>query len=282
MWRNEMKIYIVADGEGVSGVVSSAEMHPTGERYNEFRRLMTMDVNAAIAGSFEAGATEVVVNDAHWSMLNIMYEDLDARAEIIRGSNKRLSMVEQIENFDAALFIGLHAKVGHSHGVANETLVGPEMYEMRMNDKPIGEVELYASIAGYFNVPVIMVSGDDCLAEEAKDVLGDIEAAVVKKAIDRWAARCLSLKNAHDEIQTKAYKAVSRVKDFKPYKVLGKTEFEIEWTSTAACKRASLIPGSYAKTPRIIAYKGKDVYEAWRGIHACLNLGVTAFDPLYG
>lgn len=277
-----MKIYIVADGEGVSGVVSSDEMHPTGSRYEEFRNLMTMDVNAAIAGAFDAGATEVVVNDAHWSMLNIIYEELDPRAEIIRGTNKKLSMVEQIEKSDGALFIGLHAKVGHSHGVANETLVGPEIYEMRMNNKPIGEVELYASIAGYFNVPVIMVSGDDCLAKEAKQVLGNIETAVVKTAIDRWAARCLSLENAHHEIKTKAYRAVERLRDFQPYRTLGQTEFEIEWTSTAACKRASLIPGSYAKSPRIIAYKGNDVYEAWRGIHACLNLGVTAFDPLYG
>lgn len=277
-----MKIYIVADGEGISGVVSSDEMHPTGSRYEEFRRLMTMDVNAAISGAFEAGAIEVVVNDAHWSMLNIIYEELDPRAEIIRGSNKKMSMVEQIDGFDGAFFIGLHAKVGHSHGVANETLVGPEMYEMRMNEKPVGEVELNAAIAGFFDVPVIMVSGDDCLAKEAEDVFEDIETAVVKKSIDRWAARCLSLKNAHNEIKTKAYKAVSRLNDFKPYKILRQTEFEIEWTSTAACKKASLVPGAYVKSPRIIAYKGNNVLDAWRGIHACLNLGVTAFDPLYG
>src|SRR5699024_4105478 len=104
---NKMKVYIVADGEGVSGVVHSSEMHHSGERYQEFRRLMTKDVNAAIAGAFDGGATEVVVNDAHWSMLNVIYEELDQRAEIIRGSNKRMSMVEQIEGHDAAFFIGL-------------------------------------------------------------------------------------------------------------------------------------------------------------------------------
>jgi|SRR5690625_774131 len=277
-----MKIYIVADGEGISGVVSSEEMHPGGSRFHEFRRLMTMDVNAAIAGAFEAGATEVVVNDAHWSMLNIIYEQLDERAELIRGSNKSMSMVEQIEHFDGALFIGLHAKVGHSHGVANETLVGPEMNEMRMNGIPIGEVELNAALAGYFDVPVLMVSGDNCLATEAIALFDDIETAVVKWSIDRFAARCLSLKNAHLEIKTKAYQAISRIRDFIPYKIIGTTEFEIEWTSTAECKRASLIPGSYFKSPRIIAYKGDDVLEAWRGIHACLNLGITAFDRFYG
>lgn len=277
-----MKIYIMADGEGVSGVVHSSEMHPTGERYEEFRRLMTSDVNAAIAGAFDGGATEVVVNDAHWSMLNIIYEALDQRAEIIRGSNKRMSMVEQIEQFDGALFIGMHAKVGHSQGVANETLIGPAMHEMRMNEQPIGEMELNAAIAGHFGVPVIMASGDDCLQEEIRGTFTDMEVAVVKKAIDRWSARCLPHSRALEEIRLKSSQAVKRIKDFPLYQIKGPVEFEIEWTSTAECKRASLIPGSYCKSPRIIAYKGADVYEAWRGIHACLNLGESGFDPLYG
>src|SRR5699024_7439900 len=144
--RNEMKIYIMADGEGISGVVHSSEMHQSGERHDEFRKLMTKDVNAAIEGAFQGGATEVVVNDAHWSMLNIIYEDLDERVEIIRGGNKRDSMMEQVAGFDGALYIGLHAKVGHSHGVANETLIGPAMHEMRMNGHPVGELEMNAAI----------------------------------------------------------------------------------------------------------------------------------------
>src|SRR5690625_3586143 len=108
-----MKIYISADGEGISGVVSSEEMHESGSRYEEFRKLMTLDVNMAIEGAFAGGATEVLVNDAHWSMLNIIYEDLDSRAEIIRGGNKRDSMMEQVAGFDGSLYIGLKVKVGH-------------------------------------------------------------------------------------------------------------------------------------------------------------------------
>src|SRR5699024_6641646 len=118
----------MADGEGISGIVHSSEMHQSGERHEEFRRLMTKDVNAAI---------EVVVNDAHWSMLNILYEKLDPRADLIRGGNKKDSMMEQVSGYDGALYIGLHAKVGHSHGVANETLIGPAMHEMRMNGVPV-------------------------------------------------------------------------------------------------------------------------------------------------
>src|SRR5699024_137748 len=113
-------------------------------------RLMTLDVNAAIRGAFAAGAKEVLVNDAHWTMLNIQYEKLDERASLIRGGSKKLSMMEQVEGYDAVFFIGYHAKVGHSDGVANETMSGPEMYEMRMNGVPVGEIEINAAIAGHF------------------------------------------------------------------------------------------------------------------------------------
>src|SRR5699024_2225011 len=209
--RNEMKIYIMADGEGISGVVHSSEMHQSGERHDEFRKLMTKDVNAAIEGAFQGGATEVVVNDAHWSMLNIIYEDLDERAEIIRGGNKRDSMMEQVAGFDGALYLGLHAKVGHSHGVANETLIGQAMHEMRMNECTVGELDMDARSSGHYGVRVLMVSGDDMLQEEAEEVLGSVETVVVKKSIYLWSARCLSMPKAHHEIITKAKNALKRI-----------------------------------------------------------------------
>src|SRR5699024_7364981 len=154
----------------------------------EFRKLMTKDVNAAIEGAIQDGATDVDVSDTHWSMLNIINEDLDESAEIMRGGNKGDSMMEQVAECDGDLYIGIHAKVGHSHGVANETLIGPAMHEMRMNGHPVGELEMNAAIAGHYGVPVLMVSGDDMLKEEAEEVLGSVETAVVKKSIDRWSA----------------------------------------------------------------------------------------------
>lgn len=277
-----MRIYISADGEGISGTVSTDEMHQTGKDFAQFRYWMTQDVNAAIRGAFNAGATEVVVNDSHWNMTNILFEELDPRAELIRGWNKELGMVEQIEGCDGAFFVGYHAKVGHSDGVANETMLGYEMYEMRMNGSAVGEMEINAAIAAHFGVPVIMVSGDDCLQREALQYFGDVETAVVKYAIDRWSARCLSYERAHQVIEESAFRAVKRIGDFKPKVVMGPVELEIEWTSTAACKKASLVPGSYRKSPRTVAYQGKDILEAWRGIWACLNLGWSAANPIYG
>lgn len=277
-----MKIYISADGEGISGVVHSEEMHPDGHRYESFRRLMTQDVNAAIEGAFRGGATEVLVNDAHWSMLNIIYEELDERAELIRGSGKKLSMMEQVEHYDGVCLIGYHAKVGHSHGVANETMAGPEMYEMRMNGEAVGELEINAAIAGYYDVPVIMASGDQWLKKEIDEKFSHVETAVVKEAIHKWAAKCLSLPKAHSLIERHVEDAVKQIEKYDAYKVEGPVELEIEWVSTAACYKSSLVPGSYIKNPRTIAYKGDTIIEAWQGILACLNLGGTAFDLYYG
>lgn len=277
-----MKIYISADGEGISGAVSTDEMHQTGKDYEQFRHWMTNDVNAAIRGAFDAGATEVVVNDSHWNMTNIIFEKLDPRAEIIRGWNKDLGMMEGIEDCDGALLVGYHAKVGHSDGVANETMLGFEMYEMRMNGEAVGEMEINAALAGNFGIPIIMVSGDDCFAREAREYFGDVETAVVKYAIDRWTARCVSMETAHKRIHESAFNAVKRVKDFTPKQYAGPIELEIEWTSSSECKKASLVPGSYRKSPRIVAYKGNNIMEAWRGIWACLNLGWSASNHIYG
>lgn len=277
-----MRIYISADGEGVSGAVSTEEMHQTGKDFERFRHWMTQDVNAAVRGAFDGGATEVVVNDSHWTMTNLIYEELDPRAEVIRGWNKDLGMMECVEGCDGAFFVGYHAKVGHSDGVANETMLGFEMYEMRMNGEVVGEMELNAALAGAYNVPIIMVSGDDMLSNEAKKYFGDVETAVVKYAIDRWSARCLSYERAHGIIQDSARTAVSRLTSFQPKVYDGPVEIEIEWTSSSECKKASLVPGSYRKSARTIAYKGDHMLDAWKGIWACLNLGWTSSNHIYG
>lgn len=277
-----MRIYISADGEGISGAVDRNELHRSGTEFERFRAWMTKDVNAAIQGAYDAGATEVIVNDSHWDNMNIIFDDLDPRAELIRGRNKELSMMEGIRGADGVFFVGYHAKVGHSDGVANETMFGMEMYEMCLNGESVGEMEINALIAGHFGIPVLMVSGDDCLAREAKEYFGDIEAAVVKYAIDRWTARCLSLEKSGKVIYDAAFRAVERIREFEPKILVGPFEFEIEWTSTSECKMASAVPGSIRKTPRVVAYQGGNILEAWRGIRACLNLGATASDPIYG
>lgn len=279
-----MKVYISADMEGITGTVSSQQVLEDGADYHRFRRLMTQDVNAAVAGAFEGGATEVLVNDSHWKMINILIEELDPRARLLSGFHvKPLVMMEGIDtSFDLAFFVGYHAMVGRSHGVMNETFWGREMYELRLNGQPIGELAMNAAIAGVFGVPVGLVTGDDALADEAKTLLGELETVVVKYARDRWAAVCLPPSVTSDRIRDGARRAVERTSEFSPLSIEGPVRFEIEWTSTAEAASAALVPGSERVTPRVVSYIADDYLAAFRGVLACLLLGRTATDMVYG
>ena len=159
-----MRVLISADGEGISGITSTDELLFGKPEYERFRLLMTEDVNAAVEGAFEAGATEVIVNDSHWTMTNILPEQLDPRADLIKGFHKHLCMVEGVQTgVDAVFFVGHHAMVGHSDGVANETIIGREMIETRMNGQPVGELAINAALCGHFDAPVVLVTGDDAI-----------------------------------------------------------------------------------------------------------------------
>jgi D-amino peptidase len=257
-------------------------MYPGQPEYEFGREMMTGDVNAAIAGAFDAGATSVVVNDSHWSMRNILPQKLDPRAELIRGFNKPLCMVEQVGEADVAFFVGYHARVGDSDGVANETVLGKEMYAVRMNGRPVGETEINAALAGHFGVPVVLATGDDVYAREVKAALPWVEVAVTKYAIDKWTARCLSPEESWRRIREAARRAVENAAKARPYVVEGPVTFEVEFVSTAVANVAALIPGATRPHPRVVAFTGQDIVEAWRGCLALMLLGATASDPIYG
>ena len=274
-----MKIYISVDGEGASGVATPVEMKPG----NAFCcKMMTLDVNAAVRGAFEGGATEVLINDSHWQDNNIDMELLDPRVDILRGGNKHLGMVHAIEGYDGAFFIGYHARAGGSEGVGNESNWGREIIEVRMNKKPVGEAEVNAAIAGFYGVPVIMASGDDCFCEELRQTLPNVEVAVVKQAINRFSARCFSLEKAHDAIRKAAAKAVREIASHTPYVVNGPVEIETEFMSTAEAYIASVMPGSVRKSLRAVAFTGKDPVEAYKGFVSVQLIGCTASDEIYG
>lgn len=277
-----MRVYISADGEGITGLVSSAEMYPGEPEYEFGRRMMTEDVNAAVAGAFDGGASEVLVNDAHWSMRNILPDLLDPRAELIRGFDKQLCMVEQVEGADCAFFVGYHARVGDSDSIGNETLLGKELFAIRMNGEPVGETEINTALAGHFGVPVVMASGDDVFEREIRKSLPEVEFAVTKFAIDRWCARCLHPEVARSHIHEAAKAAVSKVKSVKVTRLEGPVTFEVDFVSTAAANVASFIPGVRRTHPRTAAFTGSDIVEAWRGLIAMVLLGATVADKIYG
>ena len=280
-----MRVLISADAEGVTGVTSTNELLFGKPHYEFMRLMMTEDVNAAIAGAFDGGATDVVVNDAHWTMTNILIERLDSRAELIKGFQKHLCMVEGIQlGADAVFFVGYHARTGDSNGVGNETILGREIIEIRLNGRPVGESEINAALVGHFGAPVALATGDDVYERELRETLPEVEFGLTKYAIDRWTARCLSVERARGNIRAAAERAMQRAgrKELTPYCVAGPVEFEVVFSSTAEGLMGSLVPGSERKTPRTVAYRADDIVAAWKGFLAVLLLGWSATDEVYG
>src|SRR4051794_30367286 len=233
--RNSMRVLISADAEGVTGVTNTTELLFGKPHWEWMRGMMTADVNAAIHGAFAGGATEVVVNDSHWTMTNVLIEELDPRADLIKGFHKHLCMVEGVQAADAIFFLGYHARTGDSDGVGNETILGREIVEIRMNGKPVGESEINAAVCGHFGVPVVFASGDDLYERELRQTLPDVEFGLTKYALDRWTARCLSPERSHANIRQAAQQAVERAtaRAFKPYVVSGTIELAVTFSSTA-------------------------------------------------
>jgi len=263
-----MKVYISCDMEGISGIVASKQTQMDGEEYKRAQKLMTGEVNAAIEGALAGGATQVVVNDSHGSMRNILIEELNPRAQLISGSPKPLSMMQGIdEGFDVAFFIGYHAQAGTAYSTLDHTYTGT-VYQVSLNGQPVGETGLNAALAGYFGVPVVLVTGDKLLVEEAQALLGPVEGVAVKESCGRYAAKCLAPEEAHKLIRQAAERALSK-RGAKPFVVEPPITLAIDFTSSAHLDMAELIPGSRRTGGRHIEYTHDDlltVYKVWRAM----------------
>ena len=269
-----MRVYISVDMEGVAGVVHEDQTNPTDPRcapeYARFRRLMTAEANAAIQGAVDAGATRILVNDSHWTMRNLLTEELHEAAELLSGGPKPRSMMEGIDGgYDAALCIGYHARAGTRAAILDHTYTD-RLIDVRLNGRSVGELGLNAALAGVFDVPVVLVSGDAALATEAHDLLGDeVATVIVKEAVGRHAARSLAPAVACRRIREAATKALKR-KGAKPFTVEAPITLEADFSKTVEADMAELVPGSMRTSGRTVAFTHhdyKEVFRAWRAMH---------------
>jgi D-amino peptidase len=270
-----MRVYISVDMEGVAGVVHEDQTDPIDSRhageYNRFRRLMTSEANAAVEGALAAGATRVLVNDSHWLMRNLLAEELHPAAELLSGGPKLRSMVEGVDlGFDAAMFVGYHAMAGAARAVIDHTYTSI-VHEVRLNGRPAGELAINAALAGIHGVPVVLVSGDQALAAEAKELLGDgVEAVVVKHGVGRFAARSVSPAESCRRIREGATAALRRKHD--PLELEPPIRIEVEFALTQMADMAELVPGSVRTGGRTIEYVHDDYMEVFRAWRALYNL----------
>ena len=241
--QRPLKVYISADMEGIAGVVSGDQLSPAGFEYGRFREFMTAEVLAAIAGAREAGATEILVSDSHGNGQNLLIEQLPNDVRVIRSWPRPLMMMEGIDSsFHAAVFIGYHAATTNPVGVRAHTISSANLAAVALNGTAMPEAGINAAIAGRFGVPVVMISGDDAAVEEARRLLGDVEGAVVKRAISFHSAATMTPKAAQDLVRQKVAAALARRGDFKPYVVRPPINLDITFKSYRPAEILSYLP----------------------------------------
>lgn len=268
-----MKVFISVDMEGISGVVSRDETSPSSRNFELTRKLMTGDVNAAIQGAIDAGATTFLVNDAHGVMRNIIMEDLHSSAMLVRGWPKPLSQMEGIDkNTDAVFFIGYHAKRGTSKALLDHTIDSRIIEDVRLNGLSVGEIGINAMVAGYFGVPVVLISGDLAATQEALSLLGEIEVAVIKEAVGRYSASCLPPLKAQKIIRDAAYNAIQKLRKFKPFKPKTPVKLEIDLVETGMADMAELLPVLHRTRAKTVCYESNNYLDIYRVLRATISL----------
>ncbi len=270
-----MKILIAADMEGISGVVNWDHVNPDHEEYARFRKLMTGEVNAAVRGACEGGAESVLIADGHAGGRNLLIEDLDPRARLHTGSPSPLAMVAGVDaDVSGAFFVGYHARAGTERAILDHTWSSQRVANLWLNGNLVGETGLNAAVCGHFNVPVLMVSGDLAVCQEAASLLDGVEIVAVKEATGRQSAQCLPPEIARERIYDAARRAAARLRRGdapEPFRPSVPVTMAIEFPSSDMADRAALLPGGERKGRRL-SYEAEDVLLAFRAMRAALAL----------
>jgi D-amino peptidase len=251
------RIFIVTDMEGVGGVNNADEqLLPGQRRYDESRRFLTGELNAAIEGALAAGATEIVVWDGHDGSRSLSIEDVHPRARLIQGKPTPANYYLADRAFDGIFFVGQHAMAGARGGVLAHSQ-SFSMERITINGRSVGEIGQTAAIAGYFHIPVIMLAGDQAACEELRELQPKAETVAVKRLAGKGSSLSISHAEAKTLIKSAATRAVKRIAEFSPWAVEGPVEMIFRYH-----------PKDKETPPRINVYKGQNVleaYEAWLG-----------------
>lgn len=272
---DSLKIYISADMEGLAGAVTSEQLGPSGFEYGRFREFMTAEVNAAIEAAREAGATEILVSDSHGNGQNLLLDRLPADVQVVRSWPRPLGMMEGIdESFDGAIFIGYHTSTTNPDGVRAHTLSSANLTALRLNGVPMAEAGLNAAIAGHFGVPVLMISGDNAIVDEARGLLGDIEGAVVKEALSFHSAKTLVPEAACDLIRQRVGTAMERRDNFAPYTMDTPVELEVSFKHYQPAQLLAYLSIVEQVDSHTIRFVGEDIVEVSKFLQFILDYQV--------
>jgi D-amino peptidase len=277
-----MKILISADMEGATGVTWPADVLPGTAQWERCRPLFTSDVNAAVAGLFEGGADEVVINEAHWTMRNLLLEQLDDRAQMLTGRHKPLSMVEGVQygDVDGVAFLGYHTGAG-SEGVLAHTYLPNSVTGVWADGARASEGLLNALVVEEYGVPVVLVTGDDRTVEDAKGYAPEALGVAVKDYVSRYAAVCRTPGRTAADISAAARRAAPLAVRSGPSQPQEHT-VELEFDAEHLVGAATVVPGVERTGERRVAYTSPGMYQGIRTFKAVTTVVSAAVEEQYG
>ncbi|MEU9084211.1 M55 family metallopeptidase [Streptomyces sp. NPDC048357] len=277
-----MKILISADMEGATGVTWPADVLPGTPQWERCRSMFTSDVNAAVLGFYDGGADQVVINEAHWSMRNLLLERLDARAEMLTGRHKTLSMVEGVQHgdVDGIAFVGYHTGAG-TEGVLAHTYLANSITGVWVNEVRASEGLLNAHVVAEYGVPVVLVTGDDLTCVDAAGYAPDAVTVAVKDHVSRYAAVCRTPARTAADIRAAAKEATALAVRYEPVRG-GSFTVELEFDAEHLAMAATVVPGVERCGERRVAYTSETMYEGIRAFKAVTTVVSAAVEEQYG
>lgn len=273
-----MKLYISVDMEGITGLVDSTFVDSSKSNYTRGQRIMTAEANHVIETAFWEGCKEVVVNDSHSKMNNLIIEELHPETQLISGDVKPFSMVQGLDSsFAGAAFLGYHSRAATKGVLSHAMIFG--VCNMYINDTAVGELGFNAYVAGHYGVPVLLVAGDDRTAAEAEELIPGVTTAIVKKAISRTAALCLTPEKSGQLLREKAREALASRERVQPLIPPQNPLLTIEFANYGQAEWAHLMPGtSIDPNSPVVSFQAKDILEAYRAMLVMTELAMrTSF-----
>ncbi|WP_110112294.1 M55 family metallopeptidase [Bacillus sp. CGMCC 1.16541] len=269
-----MNIYMSVDMEGITGLVDHTHVDSRKHNYERGRAIMTNEANAVINAAFDYGCQEVLVNDSHSQMNNLLIEQLHPDTKLISGGVKPYSMVQGLgETFEGAMFVGYHARASMKGVMSHSMIFG--VRHMYINDVAVGELGFNAYVAGYYGVPVLMVAGDDQAALEAEALIPNVTTAVVKETISRSVAKSLTPTKSAELLREKTKLALENKHNVKPLVPPKNPTLRIEFANYGQAEWASLMPGTELEEgTTIVRYEANDILEAYRAMLVMTELAM--------
>jgi D-amino peptidase len=259
-WGQTKTVFLITDAEGVGGVCRQEQTDPKDA---EMRQLLTGEINAAVEGFLAGGADEVLVWDGHDGSQTLSTLTIHPKAKLLMGALGASMLMER--KFAAVAYVGQHSKGNVQAGIMAHSYSSLGIQYMKLNGKPVGEIDVIAAMAGHFGTPAIFLSGDKAAAAELLEIVPDAEVAVVKEGLARYACISLSAESARALIREGARRSIAKIGKVKPYVLRGPVTLEIEYTTrNSLAPDAGLRTGATVVDDRTIRFVGKDVLEAWQ------------------